>query len=191
RRRRVTNPAVDHQGDGLMGQHTNIEWTDSTVNPSTGCQGCELWVPDRGGPFYAGNLHELRLARSLPHLYAPKFTEVRLAPGRTAKAAAWPDLRGKPRPDKPWLDGPPRLIFVGDLGDIFSKDVPFEYLKAEVIDVADSEKGRRHAWLLLTKQPGRAVEFALWLRRRGRAWPDNVWVGTSVTGPHSATRINA
>ncbi len=26
-----------------MGLKTNIEWCDSTVNPTTGCDGCELW----------------------------------------------------------------------------------------------------------------------------------------------------
>jgi protein gp37 len=152
-----------------MGAITDISWADSTVNPTTGCDGCELWHVRDKGPCYAGNLHETRLAKSLPNLYAPDFTEVRLAHGRMAKAAAWPDLTGKPRPDKPWLDSMPRTIFVGDMGDIFSKAVPFEFLRDEVIETAKS---------LLTKQPSRMAAFARWL---GDDWPVNVWAGASVT----------
>jgi protein gp37 len=172
-----------------MSQHTDIEWADSSVNPTTGCDGCELWKVGVGGPCYAGNLHEGRLAKAFPDLYAPKFDEVRLVPGRMAKAASWPDLRGKARPDKPWLDGLPRLIFVADLGDLFSKAVPFEFIKEEVIDVAGSKKGLRHIWMLLTKQPHRMAEFARWLVLRGNLWPENVWAGTSITTNRTLARL--
>jgi protein gp37 len=169
-----------------MGSNTDIEWCDSTVNPTTGCDGCELWHVRDKGPCYAGVLHESRLAKSLPKLYAPSFTEVRLAPGRMAKAAAWSDLRGKPRPDKPWLDGKPRMIFVDDMGDLFSKAVPFDYIDAEVLDTAQSAAGSKHLWMLLTKQPSRAATFGRWLADRGKAWPENVWLGTSVTSQKTA-----
>lgn len=171
-----------------MGQDTDIQWSDSTVNPTTGCDGCELWKPRVGGPCYAGNFHEQRLARSLPKLYAPNFDEVRLAPGRMARAAAWPDLAGTDRPDKPWLNGLPRVIFVGDMGDLFSEAVPFEYLRDEVIEVARSPKGRRHVWMLLTKQPQRMAEFSEWLGGHA-AWPENVWAGASLTNRASLWRI--
>lgn len=188
-----------------MGVRTGIQWADSTVNPTTGCDGCELWtllqgqedydkVVQRryGGPCYAGNLHETRLALGMPNLYAPRFTEVRLAAGRMAKAAAWPHLLGIHRPDKPWVPLTlPRLIFVGDMGDVFSKDVPFDYLADELIGAATSPKGARHVWMVLTKQPSRLLQFAPWLRsERGVDWPENVWVGTSVTGPKTLKRVN-
>jgi hypothetical protein len=32
------------QGEST-GHITNIEWADSTINPRTGCEGCELWGP--------------------------------------------------------------------------------------------------------------------------------------------------
>jgi protein gp37 len=177
-----------------MGNHTKIQWCDSTVNPTTGCDGCELWslIPELGrfgGSCYSGPYHENRMAKALPHLYAPDFTEVRLVPGRMAKAAAWSDLTGTDRPDKPWLNGMPRTIFVADMGDLFSKAVTFEYLREELIDVAMSEKGRRHIWMLLTKRPARMVEFARWLGERGVDWPNNVWAGTSVTGHASLKRV--
>jgi protein gp37 len=144
-----------------------------------------------GGPCYAGNIHEQRLAKSLPVLYAPSFTEVRLVPGRMAKAAALPDLRGKDRPDKPWLDGMPRMTFVSDMGDALSSGVPFEYLRDEVIGAVNSEPGRRHRWLWLTKLPHRIAEFARWLRDEGgMGWPDNLWAGTSITSTKVLKRID-
>lgn len=178
-----------------MGQKTNIGWCDSTVNPTTGCDGCELWklsptTGRHGGPCYAGNLHETRLTKSLPRLYAADFTEVRTAPGRCQQATGWADLAGLARPDKPWLDGMPRLVFVGDMGDVLSAAVPFEYLESEVVAAATSTRGRRHLWLVLTKRPARLAEFARWLASRGTPWPANVWAGTSITGPASLRRLD-
>lgn len=173
-----------------MGKDTNIQWADTTVNPTTGCDGCELYVVGKGGPCYAGVLHEGRLARSLPVLYGEQFTEVRLAPGRMAKAAALPDLAGQVRANKPWLDGQPRTVFIGDMGDVLSLDVPFDYLRSEVVDVVRSPRGLRHRWMLLTKRPNRLVEFANWLHlNHGIDWPANLWAGTSVTGVATLKRI--
>jgi protein gp37 len=174
-----------------MGQHTDIQWCDSTVNPVNGCGGCELWNAREGGSCYAGHLHETRLAKSLPALYDADFTKVRLAPGRMAKAAAWSDLTGTVRPDKPWLNDHPRIIFPGDMSDMLSKAVPFDYLKAELIDVALSPKGGRHVWMVLTKRPKRLLAFERWLGANfGIVWPDNIWVGTSVTGNTTLKRLD-
>jgi protein gp37 len=181
-----------------MGKDTEIQWCDSTVNPNTGCDGCELWeLLGKSTPYparfcYAGPIHEGRLAKSLPNLYGPSFTDVRLAPGRMAKAAAWSDLRGVVRPGKPWIPPEtPRLIFVGDMGDVFSAAVPFAYLADELIAAATSPKGARHNWLVLTKRPARMAAFARWLEaERGADWPENVWAGTSVTSVRSAKRID-
>ena len=169
-----------------MGQHTDIQWCDSTINPTTGCDGCELKVRGRKGTCYAAPIHEKRLARSMPDLYAADFHEIRLAPGRTANAAAWPDLRGKGRPDKPWMGLMPRVIFVGDMGDLFSKDVPFNYVRDEVFAAIRSPQGRRHIWMVLTKQPKRFADFA---RNSIADWPPNLVSGTSVTTQATTGRV--
>ncbi len=169
-----------------MSKETGIQWCDTTVNPTSGCDGCELWTPGQGGPCYAGNLHERRLAKSLPLLYDPVFTNVRMIPGRMAKAVRCMDLTNRVRLDKPWLNGKRRKIFVGDLGDVFSAAVTFDFLKEEIIDVATGKDGSRHDFLLLTKQPQRAVQFGKWLNGN---WPENVWIGTSITGRASVPRI--
>lgn len=173
-----------------MGKDTEIQWSDSTVNPTTGCDGCELWRGDFKGPCYAGNQHESRMAKVLPDLYAADFREVRLAPSRMAPTAGWSDLTGKERPGKPWLNGMPRMIFVDDMADLFSRAVPFEYIHDEVVATAVSAKGSRHIYMVLTKQPSRMAEFGAWLKNRGIAWPDNLWGGTSITSSSRLKRVD-
>jgi protein gp37 len=172
-----------------MSKGTLIQWCDDTVNPTSGCDGCELWVPGKGGPCYAGNLHQNRLSKTLPLLYDPVFTNVRAIPGRMAKAVRCMDLTGVPRATKPWLSGKARKLFIGDLGDVFSKAVSFDYLKTEIIEVAVGKDGARHDYLLLTKQPQRAVKFAQYLNKNKIEWPENVWIGCSITNKASLGRI--
>lgn len=175
-----------------MADKTNIQWADTTVNCTSGCDGCELWsgkgATNHVRVCYAGRIHETRLAKSLPQLYAPRFTEVRTIPGRMKKAASLPDLRGTARTDKPWLDGRPRHIFVSDMSDALSAAVPFEFLLAELIEHVASVAGRRHVWLWLTKRPRRMAEFSAWLRERGVAWPRNLVAMTSVTDQSTADK---
>jgi protein gp37 len=168
-----------------MALGTNIQWCDDTVNPSTGCDGCELWGP-KNKICYAGNLHELRLSKSVPSMYSENFQDVRLAPGRMRKAAGWHDLTGLPRLNKPWLDGYPRMIFVGDMSDFMSRALTDEYVEQEIVGAIRSPQGQKHFWLLLTKQPRRLAEFA----GRIGGLPDNCMAMTSVTNQHTAdTRI--
>jgi protein gp37 len=169
-----------------MGRNTAIQWCDDTVNPTMGCDGCELWSPDRK-TCYAGVLHLVRGGHNKG--FAPMFEQVTLFPGRMEAAAKWSDLTGKLRPDKPWLDGMPRLIFVSDMSDALSNAVPFEYLEQEIIATVVGEAGRRHRWLWLTKRPARMARFSRWLRERGIVWPDNLWAGTSITTQRTTRRI--
>ncbi len=36
-------PPLNSNPQNLMSQITNIQWADSTVNPTMGCSGCELF----------------------------------------------------------------------------------------------------------------------------------------------------
>lgn len=177
-----------------MSAHTTIQWCDSTVNPTSGCDGCELWNAKKK-TCYAGNLQETRMSKNptFSGFYAPDFNTVRLLPGRVWDAMKWSDLRGKDRPDKPWLNGRPRHIFIGDLSDIFSAKVDFEYLRNEVIEPFRSDRGMRHVGMLLTKRPQRLVEFAEWLiDEHNIQWPSNIIAMTSVTSQATAqSRIPA
>ena len=171
-----------------MSARTSIQWADTTVNPTMGCSGCELWTPGRRA-CYAGVLTRRFAGRKG---YPRRFEEPELFPGRMAKAAAMRDLAGTDRVGKPWLNGLPRLIFVGDMGDTFDHSIEFEYLRREVFAVANADAGARHVWLLLSKRPTRMGIFAMWLRdEHGEYWPPNVWAMTTVTGAATEKRADA
>jgi len=107
-----------------------------------------------------------------------------------AKAAMYGYLTGLRRPDKPWLDGCPRMIFVSDMGDALSESVSFEYLEAEIIDNVITSAGRRHRWLWVTKRPKRMAEFSAWLKDWNIGWPENLWAGTTVTTDSTTGRLD-
>jgi protein gp37 len=169
---------------------TKIQWCDSTCNPTMGCEGCELWNPKTGErSCYAGLLH-IRYG-GVTKGYSPTFEELTYWPGRMAQAARWADLTGTARQDKPWLDGLPRLIFVSDMSDALSAEVPFDFLEHEVISVVASPGGQRHQWLWLTKRPERMAQFSSLLKAKGIGWPKNLWAGTSITTQATTSRIKS
>lgn len=169
-----------------MAKNTAIQWCDSTVNPTMGCDGCELWSKSKK-TCYAGVLHT-RFG-GYTKGYAPTFEQVTEFPGRMADAAVWSDLRDTVRPNKPWLNGLPRLIFVSDMSDALSLSVSFEYLRDEIIENVISPVGQRHCWLWLTKRPERMAKFGEWIAAQGYAWPKNLWAGTSITDQKSTSRV--
>jgi len=121
--------------------------------------------------------------------YPLRFEEPTCFAGRMTKAASWKDLTGTIRPNKQWLNGWPRLIFVSDMGDALSAGVQFDYLKREIIEVCASPKGKRHIWLWVTKRPARMAEFSEWLLEQGIQWPDNLVAMTTVTSEKTISRV--
>lgn len=150
---------------------TSIQWCDSSLNLMMGCDGCELSSNLGSGTCYA----EILTARrgggrnsGWPvDFYKPQRFEHRLD-----AALRWPDLAGTARPEKPWLNGMPRLIFLDDLGDTFTESLPLDWIAPHVPRMAASP----HIFLFLTKRARRMAEF--W--RAYGSVPSNCWLGTSV-----------
>jgi protein gp37 len=162
-----------------MADTTPIAWCDSSVNLMMGCDGCELWNPGAGVRHcYAGRQTEQRAGRKG---FPKSFAEPELFLHRLGEALAWPDLTGSDRPDKDWLDGLPRLVFLNDMGDTFTESLPLDWLAPLLPDLAASP----HEWLVVTKRPRRMAEFS----RRHRL-PPNVWPGTSVTTRATLGRLD-
>jgi len=118
--------------------------------------------------------------------YAPTFEEITYFPGRAEDAAHWSDLSGTERSDKPWLNGLPRLIFVSDMGDAFSRKQDFEFLRSEMAAFQTPE-GQRHLWLWLTKRPEVMRQFA----DSVGGFPANVCAMTTVTSTKTLGRVDA
>ena len=161
-----------------MGRDTKIPWCDSSINPVVGCDGCEL--------HRAGVSENHCYAAALVDRYAglpgwpASFDQPELFAGRIEQAYRWSDLIGKNCPDKPWLSGYPRTIFLGDLGDVFTESLPCDWLAPYLAAMAEAP----HVWILCTKRPGRARQFFEY-----HVCPPNLWLLTTVTGPATASRV--
>lgn len=73
----------------------------------------------------------------------------------------------------------PQTVFVGSMTDMMGGWWDNHDINA-VIEACYLEK--RHTFLWLTKMPQRYADFV---------WPDNCWIGTTVTGPDDVWRILA
>ena len=112
--------------------------------------------------------------------HAPIFEMVTQFEGRARdEAACLPDLLGCYHDKTPWKGRLPRLIFVSDMGDALSTKADFPFLKKDLMPAIESEDGKRHLWLWLTKRPGRMAEFADEIG----GFPENVSAMTTLTGP--------
>lgn len=162
-----------------MSKDTHIEWADSTLNLQMGCDGCELWNRAKGVKHcYAGTLTDRYGGRKG---YPDKFEEPKLFTERLDVALKWPDLTGKERPGKPWLNGLPRMIFLNDMGDTFTESLPLDWLAPLLPRMADSP----HVWMILTKRGGRMKAFS-----EQDPFPANVWPGVSVTTQKTMARVD-
>ena len=164
-----------------MAEFSPIEWCDSTHNLQMGCNGCELWIPKKGFKrCYAGLMTERKVTQGPMKGWPVRFEEPTIFPERMKDLRRWKDLTGTTRPDKPWLDGYPRIIFWNDMGDAFTEGLPLDWLAPYLDEIA--RMPHIHMWL--TKRPERMAEFFA-----KYPCPNNVWPGTSVTGPSNVNRV--
>ncbi|MCF3138283.1 phage Gp37/Gp68 family protein [Paenarthrobacter sp. AR 02] len=152
-----------------MSDRSAIEWTETTWNPTTGC--------DRISPG-CDNCYALTLSKRLKAMGAAKY-----------------QLDGDPRTSGPGfgvathpeaLHAPykwkrPRLVFVNSMSDLFHAKVPLSFIR-EVFDVmADTP---HHTYQVLTKRARRLNRIADKLE-----WPTNLWMGVSVESSGQYDRI--
>ncbi len=142
-------------------QRSDIEWTEATWNPVTGC---------------------VEVSPGCAHCYAKTFAErFRGVPGHPYERGF--DLQLRPeRLEQPLRWKQPKSIFVNSMSDLFHKDVPEDYIREvfEVMRVAD-----HHRFQVLTKRSERLIELAPSL-----PWPRNVWMGVSVENQRFVHRID-
>lgn len=167
-----------------MGKETGIQWADSTLNLMMGCNGCELWNPAKGvNHCYAGTLVERHKGNKG---FPLSFAEPTLYVDRLEPALKWKDLQGITRDDRVIPDEYPRIIFLNDMGDAFTEDLPLDWLHDSVKAMAEAP----HVWILLTKRPSRMVQFfESFTQKESRGIPVNLWLMTTVTGKASAKRV--
>jgi protein gp37 len=164
-----------------MAQTTAIEWCDSTLNLMMGCDGCELWNPKANlRHCYAGVMTDgdgKRPGYGGRKGWPVTFGQPATFPERLVAALKWSDLTGTERPEKPWLNGLPRMIFLDDMGDTFTESLPVDWMAPHLTEMAAGP----HIWMLLTKRPKRMRQFF-----EQYPCPENFWLYTSVTDQATA-----
>lgn len=140
---------------------TQIEWTDETWNPTTGCTkvspGCD-------------NCYAERVTKRFGH-NGGKFDELILHPDRLVKPLRWRK---------------PRRIFVDSMSDLFHRDIPEAFL-ATIWDVMD--KAPDHQFQILTKRPHRMLRILNQGKKLNDPPLHNVWLGTSIETSEYLKRI--
>lgn len=160
-----------------MGKDTGIQWCDSTLNIQSGCEGCELVNGQEVVKCYAKTLTDRYAGlKGWPEA----FEKPKIFMERTQNMSNWPDLTGTDRPGKPWLNNLPRIVFLNDMGDTFSRGMPDDWFA----QVLPKIKNSSHQYLVLTKWPHRFRDFT-----STYVLPENVWAGTSITDNKSLARI--
>ncbi|MEX2648552.1 MAG: phage Gp37/Gp68 family protein [Alphaproteobacteria bacterium] len=152
---------------------SDIEWTDATWNPVSGCSivspGCT-------------NCYAMRMAARLQAMGHSKYV------GTTRKSGRRQVWTGVIHLDEaalavPWAWKKPRRVFVNSMSDLFHEDVPEAFI-GKVWDVMGETNW--HTYQILTKRPDRMA--AVLSGRRFRVLP-NVWIGTSIENATYKWRI--
>jgi protein gp37 len=153
-----------------MADHSGIEWTEATWNPTTGC--------DRVSPG-CDNCYALTLAKRLKAMGSEKYQRdgdtVTSGPG--FKLTIHPQVLDLP---KTWRR--PRVVFVDSMSDLFHPDVPLGFIQDVFEVMADTPQ---HTYQILTKRSKRLRDLAALIQ-----WPQNVWIGVSVESSRYTFRID-
>lgn len=140
---------------------SNIEWTELTWNPVTGCNkispGCK-------------NCYAEVMTRRLKSMGVEKYSEgfkIRTHPDTLTTPFTWKKSK---------------VVFVNSMSDLFHPEVPLDYIKAVF---AVMNQTPQHIYQVLTKRSERLLEVATELN-----WTENIWMGVSVENEKYSYRID-
>lgn len=140
---------------------TKIEWTNQTLNITTGCEpispGCKHC--------YARSMHRRLRAMGQPKYQHP-FETIKLHPEVIGEIAGWKK---------------PRMVFVNSMSDLFHAGIPEDFIAEAFRAFA---RAPRHTFQVLTKRAYQMREFS-----KRHAIPDNVWMGVTVEDEENLTRL--
>src|ERR1700712_716320 len=140
---------------------SNIEWTELTWNPETGCTkispGCK-------------NCYAEVMSKRLKYMGIDKYKD-------GFKIRTHFDSLNIPFT---WKKS--KVVFVNSMSDLFHPDVPVEFIKAVFLVMNQTPQ---HIYQVLTKRSERLLELSKELN-----WTDNIWMGVSVESEDYSYRID-
>lgn len=141
---------------------SNIEWTEMTWNPTTGCDKISA-----GCKFCYAEIMSKRLQAMGLEKYKDNF-EMRIHEEAL---------------DTPYTWKASKVVFVNSMSDLFHKDIPLEFIK-KVFKVMNNNP--QHVFQVLTKRAERLLELHTELK-----WTHNIWMGVSVENNTVTNRIDS
>lgn len=139
---------------------SNIEWTNKTWNPTTGCTKIS-----KECDFCYAELQTNRFMKNPANKkYSKGFNVFVEHPETLEEPSLWKE---------------PCTVFVNSMSDLFHKDVTLDFLK-KVFQVMNETP--RHTYQILTKRQDILAKYSDQLN-----WTDNIWMGVSA-GTQIATR---
>ncbi|MHB8646183.1 MAG: DUF5131 family protein [Thermomicrobiales bacterium] len=144
-----------------MGTNSNIEWTEATWNPLTGCT---------------------KISPGCKHCYAERLANRLQLMGQQNYTNGFELTMHEHMLEVPLGWKKPQTIFVNSMSDLFHKDVPLEFIQ-RVFDVM--RRAHWHRFQVLTKRAERVAELSPLL-----IWAPNIWMGVSVETQRYAHRID-
>lgn len=145
-----------------MSTGSDIEWTDATWNPVTGCT---------------------KVSSGCAHCYAERMAKRLEGMGQPNYRNGFRLTVHEHMLDVPLRWKQPRRIFVNSMSDLFHKDVPEAFIRKvfAVMRTADW-----HQYQVLTKRADRLLKLDERLK-----WAEQIWMGVSVETAKYAWRIDA
>lgn len=144
-----------------MAYRSDIEWTEATWNPVTGCS---------------------KVSAGCKHCYAERLAVRLHAMGNPRYRNGFDVTLHRDLIDLPKRWREPRRVFVNSMSDLFHERVPLEFIDS----VFATMKGcPQHTFQILTKRSLRLRDLA-----REIEWPPNVWMGVSVEDGRVIHRID-
>ena len=140
---------------------SNIEWTEMTWNPTTGCTkvsaGCKFCYAE----VMSKRLHAMGIEK-----YKDVF-KLRIHADELNTPYKWKK---------------PRVVFVNSMSDMFHKDVPLAFIQ-KVFKVMNDNP--QHTFQVLTKRADLVAKYDKKLD-----WTKNIWMGVSVEDERVVERID-
>lgn len=141
---------------------SNIEWTEVTWNPATGCtkvsEGCK-------------NCYAERMAFRLHAMGTEKYKNA-------FRLSLHPELLDEP---KNWKTA--RTIFVNSMSDLFHEQIPLDFIKRVFQTMNECPQ---HTFQVLTKRPEKLFQYDEQFN-----WTKNIWMGVTVESKLHVNRIDA
>lgn len=157
-----------------MAGMTEIEWTDATWNPISGCTivspGCT-------------NCYAMRMASRLQSMGLSNYRDTTRKSG---KRAVWTGniILNERMVDAPLTWRKPKMVFVNSMSDLFQESVPSSFIE-RVWETMES--AHWHIFQILTKRPKNMEKV---IRELSLPKLENVWLGTSVENSNYNFRID-